>query len=116
MIEDVICGTEKKLAIHIEPTPAFDISNTQHKFEIELFCTGSIIFKVPEKDIKASADDKHTRIVTFNTKDVGCGRLKCRVIAHIPDGDFSPEGSEHLGIRTEIYDFITKLNIVKGLK
>ena len=116
MIEDVICGTEKKLAIHIKPTPAFDISNPQHKFEIELFCTGSIIFKVPEEDIKASVDDEHTRIVTFNTKDVGCGRLKCRVIAHIPDGDFSPEGSEQLGIRTEIYDFITELNIIKGLK
>lgn len=114
MIQNVIIGTEKKLAVTINKTPEFDISNSNHVFKVELFCNGTCVYQVPPSNIKES-DNEYTRIITFNTKDVGCGRLKCRIIAQIPDADFNSTNN-NTAFRTEIYDFITEINIINGLK
>lgn len=115
MVIDTIIGTEKKLLVSIPQTPEYDIANDSHTFDVELFCNGSKVFKVPKEQIKSDDTDQYARIVTFNTADIGCGRLKCRIIAYIPDADFNSTNN-NTAFRTEIYDFITEINIINGLK
>lgn len=109
MIEDVVIGTEKKLSVTIEPTEEFDTSKGG-EFEVVLFCTNTISVTKTKSELTPAENRDNTYIITFNTAELGCGRVKARVITYIQDKDFED------GYRTEIYDFITKYNIINGLK
>lgn len=105
-IENVVVGTKKKLALHIEPMG--NITMADYNFVVEYFCSEMKVERVIKDDM-LKVDDEHY-IIRIDTAKVGCGRLKCRVIAYLPDSDFDD------GIRPEIYDFTTKINIVNRLR
>ena len=101
----VFLGTELKLNIGIEPIDR--ITMDEYDFEIELIC-GTIKKKsiiIPKGECKRV--DANNYIACFSTNDVGTGKLICRVSAYIPDGDFKD------GIRTEVTEINTGIEIVK---
>lgn len=103
----IFLGTELKLNINIEPMG--EMSMSDYDFDIELICGSfkkqSIVIK---KDSAKKVDDDNY-IVCFDTTDLGGGNLLCRVTAYIPDGDFKD------GIRTEITEINTGIEIIKTL-
>lgn len=107
MIENVIIGTDKKLLVSIDPVDNTDIP--QSNITVEYFCSESSIVTIEGKNLKYSADDS-AYIVPIYTSRVGCGKLKCRVTVLLPDDAFED------GTRSEIYEFVTGINIVSKLK
>lgn len=103
----VFLGTELKLNINIEPIG--DMTMDDYDFEVEfivvLFKSSSLVIKKE----KAKRVDSNNYIVCFNSADLGVGKVKCRVTAYLPDGDFSD------GKRTEITEIYTGIEIVKSL-
>lgn len=104
--ENIVIGTEKKLALHIEPIG--NITMNDYDFVVEYFCSDTRVERVTKAQMREVSSDNY--IIRVDTAKVGCGRLKCRVIAYLPDSDFED------GTRTEIYDFSTSINIVSRLK
>lgn len=107
MIEDVICGTEKafKLLIHSDE---FEVGT--HSCTIECFCTPSVSITVDATQMTKNTEENSISFVV-DTSKVGCGRLKCRISLEVPDN------TTGMGeYRTEIFDILTKVNIVSGLK
>lgn len=79
-----------------------------YDFWVELFTTKSNIVTISKNEMKR--DDDSNYIIPVETAKIGCGRMKCRVIAHIPDTDFVDKN-----YRVEIQDFVTNLNIIERL-
>ena len=103
--ESPFIGTELKLNIHIEPIG--DTTMDDYDFEVEVYCS-------PKRPIiisKANAIrvDSDNYIVLVDTNVVGAGDLKCKVTAHIPDGDFPDQ------LRTEVVCVDTGINIIKAI-
>lgn len=107
MIENVIIGTDKKLLVSIDPAGNTNIP--QSNITVEYFCSESAIVTIQGADLKYSNDDS-AYIVPIYTSRVGCGKLKCRVTVKLPDDAFEN------GTRSEIYEFVTGINIVPKLK
>lgn len=99
-------GTELKLNVSIDPIG--DLSMDSYDFEIEFFTSKQRykkrVFKKGGKGIKK--EDSNNYICCLNTTDVGSGVLVCRIVAYLPDSDFDD------GLRTEIVEFNTKIEIV----
>ena len=102
---NTVIGAEKKLSLNIEPIGEFTMDD--YEFSVELFTTKSNIVTISKANMKR--DDKSNYIIPIETAKIGCGRLKCRVIAHIPDTGF------YNNYRVEIQDFVTNLNIIERL-
>lgn len=103
----VFLGTELKLNIHIEPIDG--VTMDDFPFEVEL--VGGL-FKNKTLTItkeEAKRVDSDNYLVCFDTQEVGVGKLKCRVKAFIPDGDFSDRE------RTEVVELDTGIEIIKVL-
>lgn len=107
MIENVIIGTDKKLLVSINPVGNMNI--LQNNITVEYFCSESAVVTIKGEDLKYSNDDS-AYIVPIYTSRVGCGKLKCRVTVKLPDDAFEN------GTRSEIYEFVTGINIVPKLK
>ena len=102
---NTVIGAEKKLNLNIEPINEFTMDD--YDISVELFTTKSNIVTLTKGDLVR--EDQSNYIVPVETAKIGCGRLKCRVIAHIPDTDF------YKNYRVEIQDFVTNLNIIERL-
>ena len=102
---NTVIGAEKKLNLNIEPINEFTMDD--YDISVELFTTKSNIVTLTKGD--RVREDQSNYIVPVETAKIGCGRLKCRVIAHIPDTDF------YKNYRVEIQDFVTNLNIIERL-
>ena len=98
-------GTELKLNIHIAPMG--DMTMDRYDFTVELYCTTRQVVSIPKPQLKRV--DANNYIVTFDTKDVGVGTLKCDIKANIPDSDFAA------GVRTEIVKCETGITIKNGI-
>lgn len=109
MTQDVIIGTAKKLLLTIEPIDGVAVE--KYLITVEYFCSDTCVVTIPNDELIYSEDGKGY-VVPVYTEKVGCGKLKCRVIIQLPDDTFEDTD----GYRTEIYDFVTGLNIVNGLK
>ena len=110
----VIIGTELKLNINVEPIDGksmadydFDIILRGGKQSITLSKKGEVL-SAGLKQV-----DGNNYIVAFDTQDLGLGRIICRVIAHIDDGDF--DFQNHDNKRTEITEVNTGIEVVKSL-
>ena len=103
--QKVYLGTELKLNINIEPID--EMTMDDYNFNVELICgllkkTSKVISKDEAKRI-----DQDNYIVCFSTDDLGVGKLRCRVTAYLPDGDFKDS------LRTEITETDTEIEIIK---
>lgn len=103
--QKVYLGTELKLNINIEPID--EMTMDDYNFNVELIC-GLLkkTSKVISKD-KAKRIDQDNYMVCFNTDDLGVGKLRCKVTAYLPDGDFEDS------LRTEITETDTEIEIIK---
>lgn len=105
MDTEVFLGTELKLNVNIEPIG--DVTMDNYEFEIEVYCS-------PKKSIVIKKDDairvdESNYVILIDSEVVGAGDLKCKITAHIPDGDFEDN------IRTEVIGIDTGINIVKAI-
>lgn len=92
MANQVCVGTELKLNIHIEPIDGVTMDG--YDFTVQFYC--SPMRKVELKKHQAIRIDENNYLYRVDSKSVGPGRLLCRVVAEIPDGDFDD------GLRTEV--------------
>ena len=111
MTQDVIIGTAKKLLLTIKPIDGIPVE--EYLITVEYFCSDTCVVTIPNDElIYSESEEGNVYVIPVYTEKVGCGKLKCRVIVQLPDDTFEDTG----GYRTEIYDFVTGLNIVNGLK
>lgn len=103
--ESLFVGTELKLNINIEPIG--EVTMEDYDFEVEVYCSSKKTIIIPKKD--AIKVDSNNYIVLVDTNIVGAGELKCKITAHVPDGDFAD------GERTEVVICTTGITIAKGL-
>lgn len=101
----VFIPTELKLNVHIEPMG--NLTMDDYNFEVEVYCSPVRPIKVNKSD--ALRIDSDNYVVLVDTKVVGAGDLKCKVIAYIPDGDF-PDS-----LRTEVVCIDTEIDVEKGI-
>ena len=109
----VIIGTELKLNVNIQPIDGitmasydFDVIRKGGKQSVTLSKKGDTL-----TDGLRQGDDENNYIVAFNTEDLGLGRVVCRVVAYIPDGDFNLQDRKI----TEITEVNTGIEVVKSL-
>lgn len=114
--DKVFLGTELKINIHIDPID--NVHMEGYDFDVEFYCSPKKSFqirKAPGKDwdmrlFYQKVDNSQDDYLCFvDTKELGHGKLKCKVTAHIPDEHFSD------GIRTEVVEIDTGIEIVRGL-
>lgn len=103
MVINVEQGTELKLNIHLAPIDGMTLDG--YDYTTEVFCTPKRSIVVKKSD--TIRVDEENYLVRVDTNVTGVGRLACRIIAQIPDGDFDD------GYRTEVVVIITNINVVK---
>jgi hypothetical protein len=92
--------TELKLRVGIEPMGGLHMS--QYDFDIEAYCNKKSVVTASKKgdvltNLVAIDGDEDSYIALIDTSVTGVGKLKCRVVAYIPDTDFIDDG-----VRTEV--------------
>lgn len=102
-MSNVELGTELKLNIHIAPLDGMTLDD--YDYTTEVYCTPNQRIVV-KKSGTIRVDDENY-IVRVDTNVIGVGRLVCRIIAQIPDGDFAD------GYRTEVVALSTNINVIK---
>lgn len=107
MAQKIFLGTELKLNINIEPIDGMTMDD--YDFEVEVICGSFKKSSIVIKKERAKKIDSNNYVICFDTTDAGSGRLKCRVKAYLPDGDFTD------GKRTEITEIDTGIEIIKSL-
>jgi hypothetical protein len=105
MDTEVFLGTELKLNVNIEPIG--DVTMDNYEFEIEVYCSPKKSIVIKKGD--AIRIDESNYVILIDSEVVGAGDLKCKITAHIPDGDFEDN------IRTEVIGIDTGINIVKAI-
>ena len=109
----VIIGTELKLNVNVAPID--NVSMASYDFDVILRGGKNSITLSKKKDTLSEGltqgvgNDNY--IVAFNTKDLGLGKIVCRVVAYIKDGDFNFQDYK----RTEITEVNTGIEVVKTL-
>lgn len=105
MANTVYLGTEMKLNISIEPIGGKTMDD--YDFVVEFYCNPSKKVAVKKNDMKR--EDNKNFIACLDTSSLGPGKLKCKVIAEIPDGDFKDDEK-----RTEVQVVETGIEIIKA--
>ena len=96
-------GTELKLNIHIDPIDGVTIDD--YDYTTEVYCSPRKSIVIPKSETIRT--DNENYIVRVDTNIIGVGKIICRVVAQIPDGDFDD------GLRTEVVAITTNINVVK---
>ena len=104
MAQKVFLGTELKLNINIESIGGFNMKD--YDFVVELYCNSLRPKKVVINKESAREVDESNYVVCVDTNELGAGKLECKVIAYVPDGDFRD------GKRTEVAKLNTGIEIV----
>lgn len=113
----VIIGTELKLNVNVAEVDGKNMADSDYNFDIKIIGGSGSKKKVisfSKKDGVLSeglmkGDDEANYIVVFDTKELGIGKVICRVEAHIPDGSFKGDRR-----RTEIAEVNTGIEVVNG--
>ena len=105
MVTEVFLGTELKLNVNIEPIGT--VTMDSYDFEIEVYCSPKRTINVQKNE--AIRIDESNYVILVDTNVVGAGDLKCKITAHIPDGDF-PDRK-----RTEVSAVATNIKIIKAI-
>lgn len=101
----IIAGTEIKLNVHAEPIG--DVHMEDYAFTVEVYTSPTKSIALRKEDL--IYDDKDNYIVCLDSSKLGVGRLKCKLTAQIPDGDFNDS------LRTEIAVIDTGIDIVRNV-
>lgn len=104
-MDKVFLGTELKLNVNIESMG--DVTMDNYDFVVTVYCSTSKAIIIPKAD--AIRVDESNYIVRIDTTTIGAGKLKCKVEAELPDGDFPDQ------LRTEVMIIDTGIEIVKAL-
>lgn len=104
-MDKVFLGTELKLNVNIESMG--DVTMDNYDFVVTVYCSTSKAIIIPKAD--AIRVDESNYIVRVDTTIIGAGKLKCKVEAELPDGDFPDQ------LRTEVMIIDTGIEIVKAL-
>lgn len=100
---NVFLGTELKLSISVDPIQGYRM--VDYDCSVDIYCTPAKVVSLPKSQLINIDDD--TYVARVDTKDLGVGRVKCRISAYIPDGDF--EGDKR---RTEVCIVDPDINII----
>lgn len=101
----IVLGTELKLNIYIPPLG--DLTALNYDFQVHFYCNPRKVKSFEKKDLVVIDDNNY--IACLDSTEVGVGKLKCNMIAYIPDEDFDD------GLRTEIVEITTGYDIVKNI-
>ena len=108
----VIIGTELKLNVNVKPIDGYSMAG--YDFDV-ILRGGKNSITLSKKGETLSdgliKDDDDNYIVAFNTQALGLGKIVCRVVAYIKDGDFNFQDHK----RTEITEVNTGIEVVKTL-
>ena len=101
----IIAGTEIKLNVHAEPIG--DAHMVDYNFTVEIYTS-------PTKSITLSKDkliyiDEDNYVACVDSSKLGVGRLRCKLTAQIPDGDFDDN------FRTEITVIDSGIDVVRNV-
>ena len=104
MKNEVILGSEIKLNVNIKPINNGEFHAADYAFECQFYTSKNTITLSREQMIYMDPDNY---IATIDTKLLGVGEIKVKIIAQIPDDDFDDR------LRTEITRINTGINIIK---
>lgn len=110
----VFIGTEIKLNVNIAEIDGKNMSD----YDFDVLIVGGAgskkkVVTFSKKGAELSdgleqGDDNANYIVVFDTRELGVGKVVCRVVAYIPDGSFKDRK------RTEIAEVNTGIEVVIG--
>lgn len=101
-MENIYYGTELKLSVSVEPISGFTMDN--YDFSVDIYTNTPKVVSLPKAELIRV--DKDTYVACVDTTKIGSGRVRCRVSAYIPDGDFKD------GKRNEVCIVDTGINII----
>lgn len=107
----VYLGTDLKLKVSIAAMDGKHMSD--YDFDIEAYCNENSVVTASKRgdsltNLAKIEGDNDSYLALIDTSAIGVGRLKCRVVAYIPDALFSDDG-----LRTEIDVVDTGITIIK---
>lgn len=102
-MENIYYGTELKLSISVDPISGLSMDN--YDFSVDIYTT--TIKGISLSKAELIRVDKDTYVACVDTTKMGAGRVRCRVSAYIPDGDFADNK------RTEVCIVDTGINIIR---
>lgn len=102
---NIFIGTELKLNINIEPMGEFTMDD--YDWSVDVYCSTKRVVTIAKGD--AIRIDENNYVLLVDTEELGAGELKCKITAHIPDGDFEDRS------RTEVQAIATGITIIKTL-
>ena len=97
----VVLGTELKINIHAEPIDG--LSMDDYDFSCAFFVYRNRTASVSKSDMVRV--DKDNYIAMIDTSVLGCGNLRIRMTAYVPDSNFKDM------LRTEIAEARTDINL-----
>lgn len=101
----IIAGTEIKLNVHAEPIGNAHMDD--YAFTVEVYTSPTKSIALSKEELTYIDEDNYVACV--DSSKLGVGRLKCKLTAQIPDGDFDDN------LRTEIAVIDTGIDVVRNV-
>lgn len=96
-------GTELKINVHVEPIDGFHMSD--YDFTCRFYIYANRYVELSKSEMIRMDDDNY--IACIDSSKLGTGNIMMRIMAYIPDADFSD------GFRTEVETVDTMVIIRK---
>ncbi len=96
-------GTELKINVHVEPIDGFHMSD--YDFTCRFYIYANRYVELEKSEMIRMDDDNY--IACIDSSKLGTGNIMMRIMAYIPDADFSD------GFRTEVETVDTMVIIRK---
>lgn len=103
--DKIFLGTELKLNINIEKMGEFTMDD--YDWVVDVYCSTTKVVTIHKQS--AIRIDENNYVLLVETSELGAGRIKCKVVAYIPDFDF-PDG-----LRTEVSIIDTGKDIIRTI-
>lgn len=94
-------GTELKINVHVEPIDGFHMSD--YDFTCRFYIYANRYVELGKSEMIRMDDDNY--IACIDSSKLGTGNIMMRIMAYIPDADFSD------GFRTEVETVSTGIRI-----
>lgn len=95
--------TEFKINVHVEPIDGYTMDN--YDFFCEFYIYSNRRVRIKKKEMIRMDDSNY--VACIDSSKLGVGMVRMRIIAYIPDSDFSD------GLRTEVEEVSTGVEIGK---
>lgn len=103
-MERVYEGTTLKINVSIDDIAGYTMDD--YDFVAEFYCLPNRKLRLEKSALIRTDENNYSAVV--DTKNLGVGAIKCKIIALIPDADCDG------GVRTEVCVMDTQLTIVMG--